>query len=408
MESIHKFNIGLKLWSRNHELLAQARELYEQKVFQYIELYAVPGTFEGTIKKWRTVRIPFAIHCPHSAHGFNLAKKEARESNRIIFNEVKRFADELKAQTIVVHGGNNGPAEEACSQLLAIQDQRIFLENKPKIGMKDELCVGFTAQEIRWLRDSAGLSGIVLDFGHVIYAAKALQKDPFEHIKEFLELKPTYFHLGDGDQSSKKDVHFNFGKGNFDIARLVSFIPKGTSVTIETPMGQGNDLRPFVEDVLYLREISAPFKFRPAINSDSKKLFDWKNDIEVKKNSFHSQEVSWQEHRDWFMKKLKDENSRIYILFSHTAEVGQIRFDRAGSTGVIDISIDSQHRLNGYGSEALRKLSLKMLDGWINKVTGYVKKSNAGSYKSFKKAGFKEEREEKIEGFDCYVMSLER
>jgi len=256
-QSIHKFNLGLKLWSTNHELLGQALMLYEKKIFQYIELYAVPGTFEDTIEKWQASKIPFTIHCPHSAHGFNLAKKEARQDNQEIFDEVKRFADELKAEAIVVHGGNNGSVQETLEQLRGLNDPRILLENKPKIGLKGELCIGFSPEEIQGLKDSAGLAGIVLDFGHAIYAARSLQKDPIEHIQEFLELKPRYFHLGDGNQSSEKDVHFNFGKGNFDIAWLISLIPESMQVTIETPSENGSGLKNFRNDVFYLQGLLA-------------------------------------------------------------------------------------------------------------------------------------------------------
>ncbi len=72
---------GLKLWSINTDYyLAEARRLYEKGVYSYIELYAVPHTLEH-IEKWKKLDIPFVIHCPHSAHGFNLASKESESEH---------------------------------------------------------------------------------------------------------------------------------------------------------------------------------------------------------------------------------------------------------------------------------------------------------------------------------------
>ena len=67
-------------------------------------------------------------------------------------------------------------------------------------------------------------------------------------------LHPAIFHIGDGDRASEKDTHFNLGEGSFDIPRLLSFVPPGASVTIETPTDLTLGLRDFVENVSRLRQ----------------------------------------------------------------------------------------------------------------------------------------------------------
>ena len=70
-------NIGLKVWSTNLDNYAkEALRLYENGYCSYVELYAVPGTFEKTSANWTSLNIPFTLHCPHFAHGFNLGKSE--------------------------------------------------------------------------------------------------------------------------------------------------------------------------------------------------------------------------------------------------------------------------------------------------------------------------------------------
>ncbi len=73
------YKIGLKLWSRNTDYYYdEAIRLYNDGVYDYIELYVVPNMTD-TIEKWKKLDIPFIVHCPHFAHGFNLAKIENKD-----------------------------------------------------------------------------------------------------------------------------------------------------------------------------------------------------------------------------------------------------------------------------------------------------------------------------------------
>ena len=115
--------LGLKLWSVNTDIyLKEAVKLYDKKVYDYIELYIVPDTLE-CLEKWKELDIPFIIHCPHFAHGFNLAKQEKMESNRKIFNEVQKYADELNVAFIVIHGGIDGDIREDQLEGLSLLSQ---------------------------------------------------------------------------------------------------------------------------------------------------------------------------------------------------------------------------------------------------------------------------------------------
>lgn len=254
---IDAINIGLKLWSPNLALAAPAARLHREGWIDLIELYVVPGTFDATVATWRELGVPYMLHCPHAAHKFNLAKPELFEPNVEKFSEVQRFADALGADVIVTHGGNRGTVEEAIRQLRHINDERIFIENKPKVSLTGGICIGHSPEQVAQIVDEAGLTGFVLDFGHATCASNSAGVEAFEYIERFLALSPRVFHIGDGDVTSEKDNHFNLGAGTFDIARMVTHVPPQSTLTIETPTDLSLGLVDFVENVRYLRTMFA-------------------------------------------------------------------------------------------------------------------------------------------------------
>lgn len=247
--------VGLKLYSTDVVSIPDALKLREQGFFDYVELYIIPSSYKGTINAWKALDVPFVIHAPHSFHGFNLAQANMWEANQRNFKEAQLFADSLGADTIIVHGGNNGSFAETLRQIDLLKERRIALENKPRIGLKNEVCMGWSPSEFRWAVDAGVINSLVLDFGHAVCAANSLDVDVMGIISEFLEFKPRIFHLSDGDNSSEKDIHLNLGKGSLDLAGFLSFVPEGALLTIETPRNPSNGLEDFVNDICFLRNI---------------------------------------------------------------------------------------------------------------------------------------------------------
>ena len=52
------YRLGLKLWSVNTDYYyEEAKRLYSEGVFDYIELYVVPNTLD-TLAKWKELKYP--------------------------------------------------------------------------------------------------------------------------------------------------------------------------------------------------------------------------------------------------------------------------------------------------------------------------------------------------------------
>jgi endonuclease IV len=246
--------IGLKLGSRNLTYTEDMCSLYAQGLFQYIELFAIPESYDSVIGYWKQFDMPFIIHAPHSMAGMNLSLKERRENNKQKLQETFKFADSLKAKYIIFHSGLNGSIEETVEQLRPFANSNCLVENKPVKGLKNEGCIGATFKELSYIIKELRI-GFCMDFGHAICAANSLRKDPLQYINELLSLKPVVFHLTDGDYSSEYDSHLHYGEGNYPIRNLLMLIPKRAKMTNEAKHNSNNNLEDFKNDVIYARRI---------------------------------------------------------------------------------------------------------------------------------------------------------
>ena len=203
------YKLGLKLWSINTDnYLQEAVKLYDNGVYDYIELYVVPDSLQ-TLQKWKELKMPFIIHNSHFAQGFNLAKQEKTQRNREIYEETKQFADELNAEYIIFHGGIDGDIRETAIQLTLFNEPRALLENKPFVALPNRMngnfCRGYNVDEIKIVQEASGC-GFCLDFGHAICAANSLYDMQAKKIQESAPLAPCG--RGVGGEGYKKASHF--------------------------------------------------------------------------------------------------------------------------------------------------------------------------------------------------------
>ena len=244
--------IGLKLWSTNDYYVPLLLDLYEGKWFDYVELYAVSGSFEQYSGGWGAFRFPYVIHAPNDS--INLAVSENFEENRERFKETQRYADLLDAEIIIVHAGLDGTIEESIRQLKLLEDRRLVIENVPPIGFKEQVCIGSSLEEIEKILTNCPSMKFCLDFGHAITYASC-QGIPYDDtIINFNQISPVMYHLCDGNFSNKRDRHLHLGEGEYDLAGMLGFVPEGYRVSLETPKESKEDLDDFINDVKILKK----------------------------------------------------------------------------------------------------------------------------------------------------------
>ncbi|WP_302766253.1 GNAT family N-acetyltransferase [Roseburia inulinivorans] len=122
-------------------------------------------------------------------------------------------------------------------------------------------------------------------------------------------------------------------------------------------------------------------------------LFQWVNEPSVRKNSFSTNVVSYEEHIEWYNKILCDKNCKQYIYMDEDIPVGQARIVCKENVVEINYSICAEKRSMGYGKKLLQLISRQ---AWIDfphakKIIGRVKSENIASQKAFIDAGYKED-----------------
>lgn len=160
--------------------------------------------------------------------------------------------------------------------------------------------------------------------------------------------------------------------------------------------------------VLRLVEVICPsanheIRLRPASGEDVVLYYNWANDPEVRKNAVNIAPISWVTHQAWFVSKLHDVNSHMFVLEAAGLPVGQIRFDREGDEARIDYSLDSIARGRGWGPRLVVLGSNLMQQIEPVRLRAEVKAGNDASSAVFLRIGFTETFHSSEEGRSFYL-----
>lgn len=129
---------------------------------------------------------------------------------------------------------------------------------------------------------------------------------------------------------------------------------------------------------------------RDATYEDKDLLYEWANDEDVRKNSFSTGSISYDEHCIWFDNMMKNESIVQWILQEDDKPVGQIRITINGSEGSIGYSVSADRRGVGLGKIMLNLAIEKLSEDYpvVKKLVAKVKPENIASLKVFQNNGF--------------------
>ncbi len=156
---------------------------------------------------------------------------------------------------------------------------------------------------------------------------------------------------------------------------------------------------PYAEAFAQLPAIGFQTKLtmRAATHEDSRDIWAWRNDPEVRKQMFSKEVIPFSSHQKWFKQKLEDGQSIIYVFEDQgQTKVGQVRFDMEDdNTASVSVNLNPQFIGRGWGTEIITQATQALLNANsdISTVQAEVLKDNTVSQKVFSKAGYVRQRE---------------
>ncbi len=150
------------------------------------------------------------------------------------------------------------------------------------------------------------------------------------------------------------------------------------------------------------------FLIRYANLDDMKNIFELSNDDEVRKNSFSTEKIKWDEHVKWYNNRLQKRICPFYIIEDIDGRfIGQVRID-IGDETIISISITKDFRGKKLASQIIRRCSQK---SGFKEIYAYVKNDNICSQRAFIKSGYSlisennQYRKYKYENHQVYIVA---
>ena len=142
---------------------------------------------------------------------------------------------------------------------------------------------------------------------------------------------------------------------------------------------------------------------RKALSRDMKLYYSWANELGTRKNSLNVKKISWDSHKKWYKKKLKDKKSFLLVFKEKNFSIGQVRFDKTYNIVKVSFSISKKFRGLGIGKKMLSTAIKRYKTSKKISLIGEVKSKNLPSIKIFRALGFKEKINKKIY---CFKKNL--
>jgi spore coat polysaccharide biosynthesis predicted glycosyltransferase SpsG/RimJ/RimL family protein N-acetyltransferase len=152
----------------------------------------------------------------------------------------------------------------------------------------------------------------------------------------------------------------------------------------------GKGAERIIENVLSL--VAEKINIRPAGIEDCRDLWEWRNHPAVREWCFDQKEIKYEDHQEWFRKKIEEGTSDIYVAENtHGEKIGQVRFDKAPDETVINVNLNPSFFSKGLGNRVIRQATGVFLDGnpEVKEVKAKIKMENIASKKAFEKAGYR-------------------
>jgi len=131
------------------------------------------------------------------------------------------------------------------------------------------------------------------------------------------------------------------------------------------------------------------FTLRRVADGDCRLLWEWTNDSQVRRASFASATISWEEHRRWFNRKINDDQCR-WLIFSNQEAAAVVRIEMTSATDAeIGMTVASKFRSQGLAPYFLQRAVQQVFTtSSLDRLHARIKPDNPASLAAFEGSGF--------------------
>ncbi len=128
---------------------------------------------------------------------------------------------------------------------------------------------------------------------------------------------------------------------------------------------------------------------RAANVDDGRRLFEWRNDPEVRSGSRSRGEIDWRSHTDWLSRSLRNPDRRLLIVESDGVPVATCRWDRrSADEWEISITVAPESRGRGLAASVLQAAERALAAQPPMRMVATVHGDNVASRRLFERAGY--------------------
>lgn len=145
---------------------------------------------------------------------------------------------------------------------------------------------------------------------------------------------------------------------------------------------------------------------RAATTGDARMLHTWRNDPATRCASFHTDEISYDEHVRWLTASLRSDSRALLVGELDERPVGVIRLDLDGREAIVSVTLAPDSRGVGLAAPLLRRALQRAGELGVLRVTARIRPENLFSRRAFAAAGFHESPRESSSDVLTMVASL--
>lgn len=141
-----------------------------------------------------------------------------------------------------------------------------------------------------------------------------------------------------------------------------------------------------VTDALFPPQVT----IRPAVEADSKRIWEWANDPVSRTMSFESRPIPWNNHQSWFRQKLNASLSICLVAEINDVPAAFVRLDEKDQDRVVSINLSPHFRGRSLASPILRE-AMGVFRHWCpaGAFHAFIRPNNLASIRTFEKGGFR-------------------